>query len=49
MSADAKLKVGQVGLGYWGRNLARVFDDVAELTWLCDASEAPREAWTWAK
>jgi predicted dehydrogenase len=37
------LRVGQVGLGYWGRNLARVFDDVADLTRICDASEALRE------
>ena len=37
------LRVGQVGLGYWGRNLARVFDDEADLAWLCDASEALRE------
>ena len=43
MSSDGKLKVGQVGLGYWGRNLARVFDDVADLTWLCDSSEALRD------
>jgi predicted dehydrogenase len=43
MSAETKLRVGQVGLGYWGRNLARVFDDVADLTWLCDASEALQE------
>jgi predicted dehydrogenase len=33
------VKVGQVGLGYWGNNLVRNFDDLAELTWLCDASE----------
>jgi predicted dehydrogenase len=33
--------VGVVGLGYWGPNLARNFDQLpdAELTWLCDASE----------
>jgi predicted dehydrogenase len=37
------LRVGQVGLGYWGRNLARVFDAEADLTWLCDASETLRE------
>jgi predicted dehydrogenase len=43
VSSNAKLRVGQVGLGYWGRNLARVFDDVANLTWLCDASDALRE------
>jgi predicted dehydrogenase len=33
------LRVGQAGLGYWGRNLARNFDDLADLRWLCDASE----------
>jgi len=43
VSRDGKLRVGQVGLGYWGRNLARVYDDVADLRWLCDASEALRE------
>jgi predicted dehydrogenase len=37
------LRVGQVGLGYWGRNLARVFDDEADLAWLCDASEGLRD------
>jgi predicted dehydrogenase len=37
------LRVGQVGLGYWGRNLARVFDAEADLTWLCDANETLRE------
>jgi predicted dehydrogenase len=31
-------RVGVVGLGYWGPNLVRNFDDLAELTWLCDAS-----------
>jgi predicted dehydrogenase len=43
MSTNGQLRVGQVGLGYWGRNLARVFDDVADLTWLCDTSEALQE------
>ncbi len=37
------LRIGQVGLGYWGKNLARNFDDVAGLAWLCDASETLRE------
>jgi predicted dehydrogenase len=41
MSGD--VRIGQVGLGYWGRNLARVYDDVADLRWLCDASEQLRE------
>jgi predicted dehydrogenase len=31
-------RVGQAGLGYWGTNLARNFDELAELAWLCDAS-----------
>ena len=33
--------VGVVGLGYWGPNLARNFDRLAEceLRWLCDASD----------
>jgi predicted dehydrogenase len=34
-----RLRVGQAGLGYWGRNLARNFDDLTDLRWLCDASE----------
>ncbi len=29
-------RVGLAGLGYWGPNLARNFDELAELTWLCD-------------
>ena len=37
--------VGVVGLNYWGPNLVRNFDDLAELTWLCDLDErAPRAA-----
>jgi len=39
VSDDGKLRVGQAGLGYWGRNLARNFDDLTDLRWLCDASE----------
>ena len=31
------VRVGQAGLGPWGKNLARNFDDLAELAWLCDA------------
>jgi predicted dehydrogenase len=40
-------RIGVVGLGYWGPNLARNFDRLAEaeLAWLCDASEAARERW----
>jgi predicted dehydrogenase len=28
--------LGVAGLGHWGPNLARNFDDLADLTWLCD-------------
>jgi predicted dehydrogenase len=39
------VRVGVVGLGHWGPNLARNFDSVpgSELSWLCDASEEARE------
>ncbi|HET7648359.1 MAG TPA: Gfo/Idh/MocA family oxidoreductase [Gaiellaceae bacterium] len=37
------LRIGQVGLGYWGKNLVRNFDDLAQLTWICDASDPLRE------
>jgi predicted dehydrogenase len=33
------LRVGQVGLGYWGPNLARNFDLLSQLRWLCDLDE----------
>ncbi len=41
------VKVGLVGLGYWGPNVARNFDALAgcELTWCCDADEESREKW----
>jgi predicted dehydrogenase len=32
------VKVGQAGLGDWGKNLVRNFDELAELVWLCDMS-----------
>src|SRR6476620_4166461 len=35
-------KVGLAGLGYWGPNLARNFDQLADLTWLCDFDEGLR-------
>ena len=47
MSTDqqAPVRVGVVGLGYWGPNLARNFAAIAgcELAWLCDASQPARE------
>ena len=43
--ADAPIRIGVVGLGYWGPNLARNLDRLpgAELRWICDGSEAARE------
>jgi len=34
--------MGLAGLGYWGPNLARNFDDLADLAWLCDDSDEKR-------
>jgi predicted dehydrogenase len=44
---SAAVRVGVVGLGYWGPNLARNFDRLpgAELRWICDSSEEARERW----
>ena len=41
------MKIGVVGLGYWGPNLARNFDRLpdAELAWLCDSAEEALERW----
>jgi predicted dehydrogenase len=43
--SEQPVRVGVVGLGYWGPNLARNFAaiDGCELAWLCDASEPARE------
>ena len=30
-------RIAVAGLGYWGPNLARNFDELAELAWICDA------------
>ena len=42
------VRVGVVGLGYWGPNLARNFDRLpgAELRWICDAFAEARERWS---
>ena len=32
-------RISQVGLGQWGKNLARNFDRLAELVWLCDVED----------
>jgi predicted dehydrogenase len=43
----ADVRLGVVGLGYWGPNLARNFDRLpgCELGWLCDESDEARERW----
>ena len=47
MAETQPIRVGVVGLGYWGPNLARNFNamDSAELAWCCDADAASRERW----
>jgi predicted dehydrogenase len=42
VEALSNVKVGLAGLGYWGPNLARNFDEIAALTWLCDMDEDKR-------
>jgi predicted dehydrogenase len=44
VQGGAPIRVGVVGLGYWGPNLARNFAAIAgcELAWLCDASDEAR-------
>jgi predicted dehydrogenase len=39
----SQVRVGQAGLGYWGKNLVRNFGDLASLTWLCDSSPDLRD------
>jgi predicted dehydrogenase len=36
------IRVGQAGLGEWGKNLARNFAELAELVWLCDPADGKR-------
>ena len=38
----SKIRIALAGLGYWGPNLARNFDELAELAWLSDLSEENR-------
>ena len=48
MTSGGPVRVGVVGLGYWGPNLARNFDRLpgAELRWICDADPGARERWS---
>jgi hypothetical protein len=33
------IRVGQAGLGQWGKNLVRNFAELSDLTWICDERE----------
>jgi predicted dehydrogenase len=35
-------RIAQAGLGEWGKNLVRNFDELAEIVWLCDLDETKR-------
>jgi len=37
------VRIGQAGLGEWGRNLARNFAELADLAWIADPAEGKRE------
>jgi predicted dehydrogenase len=39
-------RIGVVGLGYWGPNLARNFDQLAELAWICDVDPGSLRTFT---
>jgi len=38
-----RARVGQAGLGEWGKNLVRNFDELSDLVWLCDTSAELRD------
>jgi predicted dehydrogenase len=40
------VRVGQAGLGEWGKNLARNFAELAELSWLSDPADGKEEEFT---
>ena len=40
------VRVGQAGLGEWGKNLARNFAELAELSWLSDPAAGKKEEFT---
>jgi predicted dehydrogenase len=42
VAAPRLTRVGVAGLGYWGPNLARNFDELAELAWVCDLDDENR-------
>ncbi len=41
-AAERQITVGQAGVGNWGKNLVRNFDELARLRWICDPSQESR-------
>jgi len=37
------IRVAHAGVGGWGRNVARVVGELAELAWICDVDEERRD------
>ena len=37
------IRVAHAGVGGWGRNVARVVGELAELAWICDLDDARRQ------
>jgi len=42
LEAVEPVRIGQAGLGQWGKNIVRNLDDLARLSWICDAAESRR-------
>jgi UDP-2-acetamido-3-amino-2,3-dideoxy-glucuronate N-acetyltransferase len=40
MPFKSRIKIGVVGIGYWGKNLVRTFYDLGALSVLCDAEQS---------
>ena len=43
LEAVEPVRIGQAGLGAWGKNIVRNLDDLAHLAWICDPTEAPAQ------
>ncbi|MHB9288026.1 Gfo/Idh/MocA family protein [Halobacteriales archaeon Cl-PHB] len=39
------MQIGIIGIGYWGQNLVRVFDDLAEITICCHTGSETNREW----
>jgi predicted dehydrogenase len=43
LEAVDAVRIGQAGLGAWGKNIVRNLDDLADLRWVCDSAEGRRD------